>query len=749
MLRFLVFALLAAFALSVAIMESTFAQEEGPPSKQPPAESPVNPPAQPEQPVKPPVEQPKDQPGAPIKPGKMNPYDRDKEALFVITAGEELTVGQLLEQIKKMTGKEVIPVPGITERRIKFVSTFRANYTILEKILNVNGITLEHAVERGNEIIYAQTDQQLVRKHYGRTSKVLGKGEEMPPENEIVTAILEVQYADPTQIERTLTNRIIDKQGPGSVISVQNQPVLIVRDFAPEVEYYQKLIKAIDVMPKGVQLFIIRLEHAVASDIANYLSQLGGQQRRFSRPGMAAAGTPADTGFEAQFVADTRTNKLIILTFEENYPQIEKVVSELDEEIPRGTGDIHVYQLKHVDCTKLATALSSVITGQQQRQVGVRGAGGQVPEQLQVVPSRVVAEPQTNSLIIEAEQRNYEELVGLIEQLDVRRPQVLIEAAIIEVTADSTTNLGIELATVDLAGTGFRGAGGSLFGLSTVDVTDLTKTPTGGLGLTALLYRDSLDRIPVLLQTLRTNGDVNVLSSPRILTNDNEKGELKVTEQVATTTYIYSSVQQATSQQTFGGYQEAGITLTITPHISTDNYLRLEIDLKVEAFSASPVAGSIAPPPKTSRQVTGMVTVPDREIVVIGGLTNERETETVNKVPLLGDIPILGVLFRSSSTMKVKTNLYVFLTPHIITEEKFDSLKKISLQQREEARVHGGRVQRLSQILEDISTYQARSEMRAYREMVDSLKAIFGRDFETVYVLEGSDGQRVKTNDKK
>jgi general secretion pathway protein D len=722
--RFLPVALL--FLLCVFIVVCTAsAQEESPPVKQAaPVQLTPAPSGPSEQPPKPPATQP-----GPLEKAAGSPEDKDKETLFVINAGEELTVGQLLEQIQKMTGKQIIPITGIADRKIKFVSTFKANYGVLEKILSVNRITLEHTEAGKIKVIIPRQPQDLVIIRSGRTAYV-EKDQELTKDMQLVTAVIEVKYVDPKQVQQTIGNFLMDKQGPGQLIAVQNQPVLIVRDFAPEVEYYKKIISAIDVPQRGVQLFIIRLENAAASDIANYLTQLGQRQRPFSRPG-AQPGTPTETGFEAQFVADSRTNKLIVLTFEENYPEIEKIVKELDEEVTGRTGNVHVLPLKHVDCTKLATALQSIISGEQQRR-----PGGQLPEQLQAVPSRVVAEPQTNSLIIEAEERNYEEIVRLIEQLDVRRPQVLIEAAIIEVSADSTTNLGIELASVDVAGTGYRGAGGSLFGLSTLDAENLTKTPAAALGLNAIIYRDSFDRIPVLLQTLRTNGDVNVLSSPRILTNDNEKGELKVTEQVATTTYIYSSVQQATSQQTFGGYQEAGITLTITPHISADNYLRLEIDLKVEAFAAAPVAGAIAPPPKTSRQITGMVTVPDREIIVIGGLTNERETETVNKVPLLGDIPILGVLFRSTKTQRTKTNLYVFLTPHIISEERFDSLKKMSLQQREEARMHGARVERLSQILGDVSTYHARTEMRAYREMMDSLRDIFGRDFEKVYSLE-------------
>ncbi|MFH1422883.1 MAG: type II secretion system secretin GspD [Planctomycetota bacterium] len=755
-----IFALLSVAVMMILLFTyaTAIAQEEPQDEIPPPPESTEETPVETPPVEAPPVEEPAPTPPAPTEPSETeNPpdetpkpnnqpdsqlesptettqeVDKDKEAFFVINAGDELTVGQLLEQIKKMTKKEIIPVPGIVERRIKFASSFKANYTILEKLLDVNGITLEHLDDRTIKLIIAELDQHKIKKRFGRT-KFIEKDDELPTDNELVTAIVEVKYADPTQVEMTLNTKIVDRQGPGSIIAVRNQPVLIIRDFAPEVEYYLKIIQAIDVMPKGVELFIIRLQHAIATDVATYLSQLSQQGARFVRPGMRGGGVPQETGFEAQFVADARTNKLVILTIEENFSQIKRVVKELDEEMPRGTGNVHVYKLKHVDATKLATALQSILSGQQQRQTRSRVPQGALPEQLQEIQSRVVAEEQTNSLIIEAEQRNYDEIVKLIEILDIRSPQVLIEAAIIEVSVGSKTNMGIELATVDLAGTGFRGAAGTFYGLSTLNGDELSKTPIPGGGLTALMYRDSFDRIPILLQMLRTNTDVNVLSSPRLLTNDNQEGQLKITEQVGTTTYIDPA--QGASRQQFGGYQEAGITLKITPHISTDNYLRLEIELKVEAFSASPIAGSVTPPPKTSREISGTVTIPNGEVIIVGGLTDEKETKTINKIPFLGDIPILGSLFRSTQTEKRKTNLYVFLTPHIISEEKFESLKKISKQQREDARLSGARTARLSNILENYSNYQAQKQSKAYIEMADSLKELFGHGFEKVYVLQ-------------
>ncbi len=674
------------------------------------------------------------QPESPEAPATPEEKKEKKErATFVVEAGKDIPIDSLLEQLSKMTGKNIFSAPNISGRRIKFVSSFAADYYILEAILKVNGITLEHRDVEGSEMIASLTDRELRTRRYGSTPVIWIKNpsdlKNLPKDNELVTAIFELKYADPTQVERTLTNRLIDRQGPGSIVSVTNQPVIIARDFSREIRYYAELIRAIDVMPKTVEMRVYPLQYAVASEVAQYLQQLA-QGTRVSR---GRPGVPVATGLEAQFVADTRTNKLIVLTYPANFENIERVIRELDEELPEGTGNIHIYMLKHTDAAKLATALQSILSGRQTRQ-GRTQPRGSVSPQLQVIPSRVVAEDQTNSLLIEADKKDYDEILAIIKKLDVRRPQVLLEAAIIEVSANSTTNMGIELATVDIAGTGFRGAGMSYFGLSTIDAENLTKEPLAGIGATGMFYKDEFNRIPILLQMLRTNSDVNVLSSPRILTNDNEEGMIKVTDQVATTTYI--DPQQGASRQQFGGYQDAGITLTITPHISTDNYLRLEIHLTIEQFTSSPIAGSATPPPKTSREIRGMVTVPDREIIVIGGLTSEEENETVNKIPILGDIPILGALFRSTSVVKRKTNLYVFLTPHIIDDERFDSIKKISRRQLEDAKLKGGKVESVSQIMRELPAYHARRMSKSYISMKETIEDLFGRDFKKAFVIE-------------
>ena len=657
------------------------------------------------------------------------------EPLFVVKAGQTVPVSAILEYIRRVTGREIITsstvmttkgrgerVPGL---KITFATSFKADYEVLKAVLRINGITIQETTRGKTPVLEVYTTREVTSiLRYGPTPVVEEKT--IPKEHEIVTAVIRLKHADPTQVERVLGLRLLTRMGPGQMITVPGQPIIIVRHFAQDVRYYIKLIRLIDVEPKKPKLYITKLKNAVAQEVANYLTQLTRMQIRPSR------GQPVGAGLVASFVADTRTNKLITLTFPENWPEIEKIIRELDEELPEERGTIHIVQLKNVDAQKLAQSLQQVLQARQQRQQRVRQPT--VPRQ--PIPARVVAEQQTNSLIIEAEKEDFEELKKIIERLDVRRPQVLIEAAIIEVSADSTTNLGIELASVDLAGVGYRGAFATLFGLSTIDAEEMAKTPNAGLGLTALVYKDSLDRIPFLLQMLRATTDVNVLSSPRILTNDNEKGMIKVSDQVAIVTTIDTQTQQ--TRTTFGGYQEAGITLEITPHISAGRYLRLELNLTIESFTGQPVPGAAVPPPKTSRQIQGVVTVPDGHLVIIGGLTSEKLDETTNKIPFLGDLPIIGTLFRSTSTMRRKTNLYIFIRPYILGEENFETLKAISRQQLRRAREEGGRTELLRSMLQpEMRPWEERKIIlmsQWYAEMTKTFEEMFARDFRMVRV---------------
>jgi general secretion pathway protein D len=281
----------------------------------------------------------------------------------------------------------------------------------------------------------------------------------------------------------------------------------------------------------------------------------------------------------------------------------------------------------------------------------------------------ITVDKNTNALIIMASPEMYTEMEKLIRDLDIRKAQVLIEAAIVELSMDKMVQLGIELADVTTPKANPTGFGGTSFGLSsqTTDATTGTigRTPAQTTGLTVGIWKQTVGNIPALLQASQTDAGIDVKAAPRLLTNDNAQASIDISEEIPTESSIIGPDGRVT-QTTAGPSLTTGVTLNITPHISEHNYLRLELEQTVGEFVANAYSQTL--PAKTTRKAKTVVTVPDRETVIIGGLTKDRKTTTVSKVPLLGDIPIIGLLFQSKKDQITKDNLCIFITPHIIKQ---------------------------------------------------------------------------------
>jgi general secretion pathway protein D len=629
-----------------------------------------------------------------IKPGIAPGEDgnKDNQLYIYVKTGAELTVESILSQIARMTGLEVVADKDVLRITIKFISNIRADYDVIDAILEINDVKLEKRVIAGKQMIHAHAARNLQTLQV-RMTPFLPQDAVLPKESVLVTQIIYIKYAAPDDIERTLTNKIINRAGAGMIMTVRGHPILIVRGFAPEVDYYAQVIKALDLKPREMNLYVLDIIYAYADDLASRISTV--MQRR------GRTGQPRPDGSlqqDPQLIADARTNKLLILAMEDDFEEIKNVVKELDVPVENPAGSIHVYRLKNTDATKLATALQSILTGQR---IQAQRAGQPAPPGQTQVESRVVADEQTNSLIIEADQRSYDEIVEIIKKLDIRRPQVFIEAAIVEVSATSSLNLGFELASISAAGQNWRTAGSSAWGLTTPKdnkFESLEKVPASMTGGIAFLFKEKFGRIPLYMQVLQKDSDFNVISTPRILTNDNEKGEIKVSEQKAVASTTYSNTGQSSTG--FGGYQEASLTLTITPHISADDYLRLEITFLKEDFAAEASPDPTIPPAKKSRSLTATLTIPDKEIVVIGGLTSRNTNTVINKIPLLGDIPILGYLFRYSTDLEDKRNLYIFICPRIMREERFEDLITETARHREAARQDGVQMDYMERLMD-------------------------------------------------
>jgi type II secretory pathway component GspD/PulD (secretin) len=273
-------------------------------------------------------------------------------------------------------------------------------------------------------------------------------------------------------------------------------------------------------------------------------------------------------------------------------------------------------------------------------------------------------------VIVQATARQHRELEKLVEELDKRRRQVLIESRIVEVMTLDEFELGAELSYGERDGFAF-----SHFGLSTnldprTGARSVIVSPGGAAGIL------DPDSVQAIVKALQSNRNARVISSPRILVNDNAAGFIN---SVAEEPYTEVSQGQVTSVTSFGGFVEAGTQFTITPHISDAGYLRVEYQITLNSFAGKPSDATI-PPPRNTSSIRSEATVPNGHTIVVGGLQTSDEQKTVEKVPVLGDIPLIGIAFRNTSTRKAYKTSYLFITPRIMEREDFNDLKGISVE---------------------------------------------------------------------
>ncbi|OQC21698.1 MAG: putative type II secretion system protein D precursor [Planctomycetes bacterium ADurb.Bin069] len=296
--------------------------------------------------------------------------------------------------------------------------------------------------------------------------------------------------------------------------------------------------------------------------------------------------------------------------------------------------------------------------------------------------SVVIPDTNLSSLILIAPEYIHEEVKTVLATLDVRRPQVLFEVAILDVKNDGEINFGTEWTTIDpQGGSRIRGSGFSNFGAAERDHTagagfpDLTTVPADMAGVFVGITKGEIGNVPLLIHMLQRTTDVNIRSTPLLLVNDNQEASFSSLQEEPTTT---TSQGTSTTKVSFGGFVEAGTVLRITPHVSEGNYIRVDIDLKADNFYGKSMEPGI-PPPRASNQLVTSITVPDSRTVVIGGLTTTKRSTVVTGVPLLSQIPLLGYLFSSTTEEDITTRLFLFIKPQILDDVDFKDLNQISV----------------------------------------------------------------------
>ncbi len=511
----------------------------------------------------------------------------------------------------------------------------------------------------------------------------------------LITTSIPLKYVDARNAMSTF-NPFFDTQIE-QVRAVENSNSLVLTGFGTNVWGAYQLVGLVDVPPFTPSPTIAKrvLEHASVDEVEPVLTDLLAASRGL-RPGQTqvaqGAGVLAVREIEPRIIPDPRSNALLLAGEDDVVERMESWIDILDVEVePRGF--THVVRLQNTDAGSIEEVLNEVLQQEQSNQQSARtgnnaaAVGGSSLE----IPASVVADTTSNSLIITASDRKYAEILGTIKQLDVRRPQVLVEAAIVETarTLNEIFNAGIGAASEDDGA--FISNFGTPVGQFTEDgMFDLNGTAQSvqGQGGTLAVLSSQEIPIPVFLQWLEGNTESRVLSRPSLLTNDNQEAEL-----AAETETAYQVTTTGQNSVTTNAFETvtAGIRLGVSPTISAGNYLRLRVKIEVSSFQPSQSGIVGAPPDITSRTVETPVTVPDGHTVILGGLVSRSSRASDSMIPWLGDLPLIGWLFRSFDDSQEDRFLYVFITSHIIDTD-FALLDEISAARAQDVERLGGDV---------------------------------------------------------
>jgi general secretion pathway protein D len=474
------------------------------------------------------------------------------------------------------------------------------------------------------------------------------------------------------------------------VVAYPASNALVVTDYASSVKRIAKLIDAID-QPSDEAPLVIPVIHASAVDLADIINRLMPD---------ATAAQPNDDNQRFVLLADSRTNALLLRADNPGrVARVKELVAKLDS-AANTPGNIHVVPLKNADATKLAETLRSVLSGDTSAPTPATPAtpGRALQAAHNNAPSgggMIQADVPTNSLIVTASEPIYNNIRAVIDKLDVRQSQIYIEALIVEVTADKASEFGVQWQKLNgVNQPGNNAIGGTNFSTSNNIIGAASNLGNVGPGLnigivngtTTLPGLGTVLNLGALAHALASDTNANILSEPNLMTLDNEEAKIVVGQNVPFITGQYAQTGSATTATPFQTIdrKDVGLTLKIKPQIMQGGTVKLQVYQEVSSVVPSS-SSSVSGPTTNKRTIESTILVDENQIVVLGGLIQDQVNEVASKTPLLGDIPILGNLFRYETRQHVKTNLMVFIRPSImyqrdsynkLTEERYNLMSK-------------------------------------------------------------------------
>ena len=574
---------------------------------------------------------------------------QSQEPTWKINTAKNIDIHQFINQISSITGKTFVVDPKLRGQVTVISDAPLDKDGVYELFLSVLRLQNYTAVPSGN----------LVKIQQSATGKqapgLSGDLESLAPEG-LVTRVIRAQNVEATELVKILRPLIPQYGHIGAVVKSN---ILIISDHADNVARLKKLVKEIDIADEE-EVVMLPLKEAWVGNVVALLEKLAPEQI-----GKGATGPQ-----KVQIIANERNNSLVMKGNKRPLTEVIRLVEKLDK--PATTADsTQVIILKYADATEAANILNALITGRRKTE----------ESEQQSEETIIQADPSLNAVVVRTDPGTMGEILDIVEKLDIRRPQVLIEAAIVEVSVDESKKIGIEMAGADaregsvpLISTSLEGVIGSLIGgLLPEGESDQVNVLSGLASVSSpTLAAAKIDRDAIsfgaVVSALATNSDANLLSTPSILTLDNQEARILVGREVPFRTGSFTTTGDGTSNP-FNTVQreDVGVELTVTPHVHNGSEVRLEVAQQITNVINTPVGGNAFADVVTSkRTIETTILAEDRQTIVLGGLIQDDINISNNRVPFVGDIPLFGNLFKARGKQQVKTNLLVFLRPTVL-----------------------------------------------------------------------------------
>lgn len=551
-------------------------------------------------------------------------------------------IQEVIKFVADITGKTVIVDPRV-KGKVKVISTNALNeselYDLFLSVLETQGFT---AIEVGDIV-------RVIPRKDARTSAVPVANQPSFGTDTYITQVIQLYNVSASKVLPVL--RPLAPQH-AHLAAYEPSNAIIISDTVANIARLNDIIQRID--RAGVaETDVIALEYAQATDMATMLQQLSKGEKD----------TPQNT--KAVIVADQRSNSLLVTGDEVRRQKVRELVERLDISQPQ-SGNVQVVYLEYADAEEVATVMAKVVSSISKLETDA--------EKKSVQPSAanasVEADPATNSLLITADVETMESLLSVVKRLDIRRAQVLVEAIIVEIRGDLSRELGVEWAAFKkdrvLAASQNSGALATVVSgveSGTADLSSLRGQTIGFGGVSG----DGVN-FAGLINFFQGNTEANVLSTPSLLTTDNNEAEISIGQNVPFVTGSFTTTTgDATNPFQTIQREDVGISLKVTPQINEGDTVILEIEQEVSSISNSAGASDII---TNERRISTKVIAQDGETIILGGLISDDVQQQEQKVPFVGDIPLVGGLFRNDSVTVTKSNLMVFLRASIIRDEK-------------------------------------------------------------------------------